>query len=349
MAVNSPIVTDPSGFGYGAIPQILRMAQEQLHAQAQAGQQQQQRMSAEPDPRAYGIFSPAYAQNLNAPTDSASERFLNRTALMLNADAERDAYADALEAAGNTAIRQATIQAASPVEVARINNEREAILRGGGQTVIDDDGIARVQYDPALTMRDNQLGANQVLSETTKNNLGAVRDAYESGYDIIPEVVSGYLTPPGQETPTPVGRLFDTGLNPDDEVAMRELPIKEMQAQAAMTQAGAAQTRAERGTDDLQETVIVDPNTGVVLRREYRGPVGSVGGGGGGGGAPSATTAPQSSEMQARIINNANSRGFTTRMVGDSVEVTLPDGQKRYFNQSGQRVQAPSSGGAIEQ
>lgn len=340
---NSPYMLDPAGsFGYGAIP-LLAQARQQLEQQALAGTQAQQAaMGGEPNARMYGVFGPAYAQSLNAPSDSASERFLNRTALMMNADAEREAYGVALENAGNTAARLAAIEAAGPIEVARLNNEREAILRGGGRTEVGPDGIPRVVYDDALTMRDNQLGANAELAETLKNNLGAVRDGYESGYDILPEVVSGYFTPPGQEVPTPIGRTFDTGLNPDDELGFRELPIKQQQADAALLSAQASMHRAETGQDDLQETVIVDPNTGRVLRREYRGPVGSMDNSSGGNPAASPST-----PAQATIINRANAAGASTRMVGDTLEVTRSDGQKLYIDPSGRPVSAP--GGAIEQ
>jgi hypothetical protein len=335
---------------------LLQEAQARLAAQAAgapppAGVMGQTRMPR-PEQEMYGIFSPQYATALAQQDDPRmGADALDRLTLQLQARGERQDYREDLQRAQEATLRGERQAGYTDLQGRLISVLPQLVTAGAGGTygvIMGQDG-AQLQADPISEMVTRNSHLNEQFSTTRKNNAAAVHDLYESGIQPDPNVVSGYMTSPTQAAPDPYGVFNpETGYNPSDQTAMDELPIKQLQAEAAMVAANAAATRAANPRPD---TVVVsdqvfDPETGTVrtIRRTDANGDGSIPAGpSGGGGAPSGLTAQQ----QAIITRGGDGITVVGRDANGGVVIRNRQGRTATINRQGQMsAGGQASGGA---
>lgn len=323
-------------YGYNV---MLRRAQERLQQQAAAGQAQpQEAIGGDPDHQMYGVFGPQYAAALARPTGASGGDILNRGALGLHAGGEGEAYAQALEAAGNRALAEERMRSHGVVEAARIGRTPAQIFHGETRTAPSGEyGLpSMIVDDPVTAMVGNQYRGNEMQSENVQRYGAAAKDFHEAGIVVPPETVSGQITPPTQSEPTPVRAYDSLGRNPDEVTADNQNEIDWY---------GALTDRYKAENDSTGDTTYtrswVDEATGEVHTVRTRGD-GSAGGGGGGGGAPGQPT-PQ----QQRKIEQVQRHGAQVSMQGD-VLIVLHQGRQYAYGPDGQLLQGGAPPGGVQ-
>lgn len=171
-----------------------------------------------PDAAMYGVFQPAYAQALAAPTDSAGGDLANRVALSVNARNEVARYEEQLAAAQAAQIALADREGRYGLMGKVLDKEPDGLIgmRSVGQTP---DGGYGVFNDPVMQAAANAVAINSEVAATRKDNAGSIKDLYESGIKTDPVVAGGYMTHPLQSERDEYGVFNPQGVTASDATA----------------------------------------------------------------------------------------------------------------------------------
>lgn len=343
-ARNAPYVISPE-----TIPlmpqgdQLRYLAQQQLQQQATPTVEAPDRVrAASPDHQMYGIFAPAYAQALATRTGAAGGDLLRLAALGARADAEPARYDAALQRAQAGAEALGDQQGYYGVLNSLINKEPTPVLSGTRTIGRGADGHYGILPNAPVAALDNQIRGDNVLADTFKTNMEGVGAGYNAGVRFSPETVGELAAGAGSTEPVPVENFTENGLNPGDQFNRDRLPIMQTEAEAAMVAANASQYRAEHPSSNqgyVQEQYLPGAPEPITTVRTPGAPAQGSGGGGG--------AVPTPSPAQQRMIEVTRRSGGQAQLTANGVLVVVgPQGQRYFFDASGNRIQQARGDGS---
>lgn len=343
MPNNAPYVLDPyNAFGGASLApldsSLLTSARQRLVAQANP--QAAQTGSAMPNQDEYAIFGPQYAAALSRPTDSASEHILNTALLRQGAEGERGAYEAALRRAQLGATQLEDQRGYYGLAEANAAHDPTRYISGATTTAIDPaTGRATTVRDPVATRVDNQMRLNAAQAGVRKDNAAATYDFYRSGIRTPVETIEGQNTPPTQEQPDQYNVFGSSGYGPSDQNNAEELPIKQLQAQAAMQGANAQMYHAQHPDEHQTVTYQYMPGADQPIITQ-RGPPGAFNGQRPGPGGPPQQGGP--TPQQQTRMSAVQSHGAQAQMSGN-ILVVVHEGRTYMYGPDGEPI---TQGGA---
>jgi hypothetical protein len=156
----------------------------------------------QPDAAAYNVFGPEYAKSLAGPSPITAADILNQRALHVNANAESDAYIQAIHDAQEN---QQYLQHAAAIDNANTDLRKHDldtdINKGIGTSTVDQN-TGELKFLPGAAAVQTAENMNTQFADRLAKVGGAVKDLGAAGYLASPETVGYMTTPAGQEKPT---------------------------------------------------------------------------------------------------------------------------------------------------